>query len=113
EMLDLNHLLRTLSNQIEIPVEMLDPNKELPYDHFDTPSENEVIMYRRNEMLPLAKENQFTVKQLVFHNLTRGQRTLIGTPEQIADGIIEWIDSGVGDGFNVNADAQPDGLLRF
>ncbi|MGB3414775.1 MAG: NtaA/DmoA family FMN-dependent monooxygenase [Microbacteriaceae bacterium] len=113
EMLDMGFLLKQLSNQIEVPLESLDPLKELPYDLLDAPSAQEVIEYRRKEMVPVAKANKWTVKDLVFHNLTRGQRTLIGTPEQVADGIIEWIDSGVGDGFNVNADVQPEGLLRF
>lgn len=113
ELLDMNELLRILSNQIEIPVDKLDPNKELPYELFDVPGKNEFTEYRRNQMGPLAKENKWTVKQLVFNNLTRGQRTLIGTPEQVADGIIEWVDSDVSDGFNVNADVQPEGLNRF
>jgi alkanesulfonate monooxygenase SsuD/methylene tetrahydromethanopterin reductase-like flavin-dependent oxidoreductase (luciferase family) len=61
----------------------------------------------------VAQANNFTVKQLVHHNLTRGQRTIFGTPEQIADTIIEWHDTGVGDGFNVNAHVQPFGVERF
>jgi len=61
----------------------------------------------------VAKANDFTVKQLVHHNVNRGQRAIFGTPEQIADRIIEWIDTDVADGFNINVDVQPDGLERF
>jgi alkanesulfonate monooxygenase SsuD/methylene tetrahydromethanopterin reductase-like flavin-dependent oxidoreductase (luciferase family) len=61
----------------------------------------------------VAKANGFTVKQLVHHNLTRGQRSIFGTAEQIADRIIEWVDTDVADGFNINVDVQPDGVARF
>ncbi|MEN9707472.1 MAG: hypothetical protein RIS31_1038 [Actinomycetota bacterium] len=114
ELMDLNFLLRQLSNQIGLPLEELDPNKPLPVELFEKiPTDDEVIQYRRNDIGGVAQANGFTVKQLVHHNLTRGQRTIFGTPEQIADTIEDWIDTGVGDGFNVNAHVQPYGVERF
>ena len=114
ELMDLNFLIRQLSGQIGIPIEELDPNKPLPVELFDKiPTDDDVIQYRRNDIGSVAQANGFTVKQLVHHNLTRGQRTIFGTPEQIADTIEEWVDTNVGDGFNVNAHIQPLGVERF
>jgi alkanesulfonate monooxygenase SsuD/methylene tetrahydromethanopterin reductase-like flavin-dependent oxidoreductase (luciferase family) len=114
EMMDLNFLLNQLSGQVGIPVEELDPNKPLPVELFEKiPTEDEVIQYRRNDIGGVSQANGFTVKQLVHHNLTRGQRTIFGTPEQIADIIEDWTDTNVGDGFNVNAHVQPLGVERF
>jgi FMN-dependent oxidoreductase (nitrilotriacetate monooxygenase family) len=114
ELMDMNFLLNLLSSQIGIPVEELDPNKPLPVHLFETiPTDDEIIEYRRGDIGGVAVSNGFTVKQLVHHNLTRGQRTIFGTPEQIADTIEEWADTNVGDGFNVNAHIQPFGVERF
>jgi FMN-dependent oxidoreductase (nitrilotriacetate monooxygenase family) len=114
DLLDLNYLVNNLAKQLGLPVEELDPNKELPYELFDSiPTEDEIINYRRGDIGGVAKANDFTVKQLVHHNVNRGQRAIFGTPEQIADRIIEWVDTDVADGFNINVDVQPDGLERF
>jgi hypothetical protein len=43
----------------------------------------------------------------------RGHRTFTGTPEQIADTIQEWFNSGAADGFNVMAPVLPSGLALF
>jgi FMN-dependent oxidoreductase (nitrilotriacetate monooxygenase family) len=114
ELMDLDYLVNHLANQVGLPAEELDPHQPLPVELFETiPSDDDVINYRRNDIGGVAQANNFTVKQLVHHNLTRGQRTIFGTPEQIADTIIEWHDTGVGDGFNVNAHVQPFGVERF
>jgi len=114
ELMDLNFLLNQLAGQVGIPVEELDPQKPLPVELFEKiPTDDEVIQYRRNDIGGVSQANGFTVKQLVHHNLTRGQRTIFGTPEQIADTIEDWADTNVGDGFNVNAHVQPFGVERF
>lgn len=114
DLMDLQFLMNNLATSLGIPAEKLDAARELPYGLFDEyPTDDEVILYRRGNIGGVSKEHQFTVKELVHHNLTRGQRALFGTPEQIADKIINWIDTGVGDGFNINVDAEFDGLERF
>jgi alkanesulfonate monooxygenase SsuD/methylene tetrahydromethanopterin reductase-like flavin-dependent oxidoreductase (luciferase family) len=114
DLMETRFLVRNLANSLGIPADKLDPNRELPYALFeDHPTDDEVITYRRNDIGGVSRANGFTVKQLVHHNLTRGQRALFGTPEQIADTIIEWRDTGVSDGFNVNVDVQFDGMDRF
>ncbi len=114
EMMSLEFLVNGLARQLELPVEELDPNKELNYELFEKfETDDPIILYRRDNIGGVSKEHGFTVKQLVHHNLTRGQRALFGTAEYIADTIIEWIDTGVSDGFNINVDAQFDGMERF
>ena len=114
DLMETKFLVRNLANSLGIPPEKLDPNRELPYALFEEhPTEDSVIGYRRENIGGVSRENRFTVKQLVHHNLTRGQRALFGTPEQVADKIIEWRDNGVSDGFNINIDVQFDGLDRF
>lgn len=114
ELMEIKFLMTNLAVSLGIPVEKLDPGKELPYGLFDEyPTDDEVINYRRGDIGGVSRENGFTVKQLVHHNLTRGQRTIFGTPEQIADTIVDWADNGIADGFNVNVDVQFDGMDRF
>lgn len=114
EQMSIEFLVTNLSKQLGLPVEELHPDKPLPFDLFDKiPTDDEVVNYRRGDIGTVAKVNGFTVKQLVHHNLTRGQRAIFGTADQIADRIIEWVDTDVADGFNINVDVQPDGVARF
>lgn len=42
-----------------------------------------------------------------------GHATMIGTPEQVARRILEWVDAGAADGFNLMPPALPDDLGLF
>ncbi|MFF0816034.1 NtaA/DmoA family FMN-dependent monooxygenase [Rhodococcus sp. NPDC003318] len=42
-----------------------------------------------------------------------GHRIVTGTPEQIADAIVDWVDKGVADGFNLMPDVLPGGFDDF
>jgi alkanesulfonate monooxygenase SsuD/methylene tetrahydromethanopterin reductase-like flavin-dependent oxidoreductase (luciferase family) len=42
-----------------------------------------------------------------------GHRVVVGTPEQVADDIQLWFESGAGDGFNVTPDVLPSGFDDF
>ena len=43
----------------------------------------------------------------------RGHRTVVGTPEQVADAIQHWFDNGAADGFNIMPPILPTGLTDF
>lgn len=43
----------------------------------------------------------------------RGHRTVVGTPEQVADAIGEWFHGGAADGFNIMPPVLPTGLTDF
>ncbi|HEY0294000.1 MAG TPA: LLM class flavin-dependent oxidoreductase [Bordetella sp.] len=50
----------------------------------------------------LAKKHNFTLRELRdYTSAGMGHRLLLGTPEQVADGLIEWFDAGAADGFNI------------
>ncbi|MDR3475855.1 MAG: LLM class flavin-dependent oxidoreductase [Devosia sp.] len=55
-----------------------------------------------------------TLRQLYLSLATaRGHRTVVGTPEQIADAIQEWFTDGAADGFNIMPPILPTGLTDF
>jgi alkanesulfonate monooxygenase SsuD/methylene tetrahydromethanopterin reductase-like flavin-dependent oxidoreductase (luciferase family) len=38
---------------------------------------------------------------------------ITGTPEQVAEDIVDWVDSGASDGFTINIDVQTEGFETF
>lgn len=55
-----------------------------------------------------------TLRQLYLSLATaRGHRTVVGTPEQIADAIGEWFLGGAADGFNIMPPVLPKALTDF
>ena len=55
-----------------------------------------------------------TLRQLYLSLATaRGHRTVVGTPEQIADAIGEWFLGGAADGFNIMPPVLPKSLTDF
>ncbi|MEY4576406.1 MAG: hypothetical protein RL701_1109 [Pseudomonadota bacterium] len=62
----------------------------------------------------MAKRDNLTVREILVRlGGGRGHRTFTGTPEQIADTIQEWFESGAADGFNVMPPLLPSGLEEF
>jgi alkanesulfonate monooxygenase SsuD/methylene tetrahydromethanopterin reductase-like flavin-dependent oxidoreductase (luciferase family) len=43
----------------------------------------------------------------------RGHRVLAGTPELVADHIVQWAEAGAADGFNIMPPYLPGGLTDF
>lgn len=60
----------------------------------------------------LLRERTVTVRQIIAQG-GGGHYRLVGTPEQIADFMIDWQDAGAADGFNMFFDVYPEGLLLF
>lgn len=66
-----------------------------------------------NALLELVRANQHrTVRELVDEGNV-AHRSVVGTPEQIADSIQEWFEHGAADGFNIQCDVYPGGLELF
>jgi FMN-dependent oxidoreductase (nitrilotriacetate monooxygenase family) len=63
-------------------------------------------------ILDLARRERLTVRQLLDKN-PNGHRSIVGTPEQVADSIEEWFTGRGADGFNLNVDFFPDGLVNI
>jgi N-acetyl-S-(2-succino)cysteine monooxygenase len=77
------------------------------------PSDTELNKSRLKLVSDLAARG-LTLRQLYLSLATaRGHRTAVGTPEQIADALVEWFDNGAADGFNIMPPVLPTGLTDF
>nr|WBO81477.1 LLM class flavin-dependent oxidoreductase [Streptomyces sp. SBE_14.2] len=69
---------------------------------------------RADLIIDLAVRENLTVRQVISRlGGGRGHFEVAGTPEQIADIIVDWFEGGAADGFNVMAPALPSGLAAF
>ncbi len=61
-----------------------------------------------------AVRENLTIRQLyMLASASRGHRLMVGTPEQIADGLQDWVDHDAADGFNVLPPYSPAGFADF
>ena len=104
--------LRQLSQYFGVDLSAADLDGQLP----DVPQEDDIEGHKSRSTLvaKLARSEQLTVRQLIGRlGGGRGHRTFTGTPEQLADDIELWFNSGAADGFNVMAPAIPADLRLF
>ena len=66
------------------------------------------VGFDRSARLYLDANRHKTVRELVAEGPV-GHWKVVGTPEQVADALEEWYRGGAADGFNLMADAYPDG----
>jgi FMN-dependent oxidoreductase (nitrilotriacetate monooxygenase family) len=105
--------LAQLSNVLEIPASQLALDGHLPESVYARPPV-EGAQSRYQLIVDLARRDNLTVRQLIGRlGGGRGHRTFAGTPEQVADTIQEWAESGAADGFNVMPAVLPSGLELF
>jgi len=98
---------------LEVPPSSLPLDGYLPESLYDRPLV-EGMESRSQLVLDLARRDHLTVRQLIGRlGGGRGHRTFAGTPEQVADTIQEWSESGAADGFNVMPAVLPSGLEAF
>ncbi|MBI4923078.1 MAG: LLM class flavin-dependent oxidoreductase [Devosia nanyangense] len=88
-----------------------------PFDLDDVapplPAHTELNQSRLKLVSDLASRG-LTLRQLYLSLATaRGHRTVVGTPEQVADAIGEWFLNGAADGFNIMPPILPTGLTEF
>tara|TARA_B100001123_G_scaffold104936_1_gene121788 strand:- start:10603 stop:11922 length:1320 start_codon:yes stop_codon:yes gene_type:complete len=60
----------------------------------------------------VAKEEGLTLREMALRSTTP-RNEFIGTPEQVADSMQAWFESGVADGFMLNPSVLPQGLNDF
>ena len=69
---------------------------------------------RARVLLDLARRENLTIRQLYLRaSIGRGHRTVIGTPSQIVDAMVEWVDGRAADGFNIIPTHLPGGAEEF
>ncbi|HWI22203.1 MAG TPA: LLM class flavin-dependent oxidoreductase [Baekduia sp.] len=103
--------LYQLAEVLEVPVEILALDRELPAE---IPDPDEASPSRPALIVSLARRESLTVRELIARlGGGRGHRTVVGTPEQIADNLQSWFENGAADGFNVMGSALPRDLEDF
>ena len=62
----------------------------------------------------LAQDERLTLRQILRQlGPGRGHRSIVGSPEQIADGLQAWFTNGAADGFTLMPALLPDDLVAF
>lgn len=102
-----------LSDQLGFDLSGYDLDGPLPDDIPDVDEINS-LKSRSKLVRDLAKRENLTIRQLYqYISGGRGHRTIIGTPEQIADQLQEWVENDAADGYNVLPPYFPEGLNEF
>ncbi len=65
-----------------------------------------------NQIAGMIREQKLTLRQL-YSSYERGKVTFCGTPGQITDHMMEWIEGGAADGFMMSFHVVPDDLSDF
>ncbi|MFC7554308.1 nitrilotriacetate monooxygenase [Pseudoroseomonas wenyumeiae] len=91
----------------EVPVDEV-----LPENLIDDSVDSSKSTFQR--VADMARKEKLTVRQMYErYGGARGQRTVIGTPTQIADQMEEWFLAGAVDGFLIQPAVLPTGLDEF
>ena len=111
ELLDLELIKGRLAEQLDVDPAVLDLSKPLPYEKIplENPNKDTAIL-RRAKLVEDAKTRNLSTKQVLLNHVTGGHRVVVGTPQQVADDLLGWIDEDACDGFNFNIDRFIDGL---
>jgi FMN-dependent oxidoreductase (nitrilotriacetate monooxygenase family) len=102
--------LEKLARRVGLPVDALrELDKPFPVGLL-VPEERFTgsIGFRRS-IVSLAVKEHMTVRELVA-NYGGGHQQLVGTPEQVADMMQEWVSAGAADGFTLMIDMLPSGV---
>lgn len=109
----LEHLVAKGSEFLGTDLRQVDLDKPLP-EGLNTAAGNQSSTGRVAVLLGIAKRDKLTVRQLLARLAGgRGHLLAVGTGEQIASTMCEWVDSGAADGFNVMCPVLPGDLQAF
>ncbi|MDK4715092.1 LLM class flavin-dependent oxidoreductase [Rhizobium sp. CNPSo 4039] len=111
ELIPLEYSLARLSGVLQVDPGRLKLDEPLP-DDIPLPADGGHTFFRAT--LALARREKLTVRGLIRAlNGGTGHRTIVGTPDAIADDIEKWFEAGAADGFNLMPDVLPHGLEVF
>jgi N-acetyl-S-(2-succino)cysteine monooxygenase len=86
----------------------------VPLHVFPRPKEVVGPQSRSQLIFDAVERDGLTLRQLLrLMAGAQGHRVFAGTPEQLADHIVEWVDNGAADGFNIMPPYLPSGLSDF
>lgn len=114
ELVPPDYALDRLAGQLGVGREDLDLDGPLPWHLLADPDEAGGSQTFYRIALGLARRENLTVRQLLRRlGGGAGHRIVTGTPEQVADAIVDWVDRGIADGFNLMPDVLPGGFDDF
>jgi FMN-dependent oxidoreductase (nitrilotriacetate monooxygenase family) len=109
EVLGVGPNLAKLARRLGMPVEALELDKPLPMDKLVPEAEFKGSIGFRRSILNLAAKDGLTVRELSLR-YGGGHQEVVGTPEQVADIMQDWMEAGAADGFTLMVDMLPSGL---
>ncbi len=102
--------LEKLARRVGLPVDALhELDKPFPVDQLMPEEQFKGSIGFRRSIVSLAVKENMTVRELVA-NYGGGHQQLVGTPEQVADMMQEWVGAGAADGFTLMIDMLPSGV---
>ena len=111
ELIPLEYSLARLSGVLQVDQSRLKLDEPLP-DDIPLPADGGHTFFRAT--FALAQREKLTVRGLIRAlNGGTGHRTIVGTPEAVADDIERWFVAAAADGFNLMPDVLPHGLEVF
>jgi FMN-dependent oxidoreductase (nitrilotriacetate monooxygenase family) len=112
EVLGFGPNLAKLARRIGVPVEALELDKRLPLDKVVPESDFKGSIGFRRSILNLAAKDGLSVRELSLR-YGGGHQEVVGTPEQVADIMQDWMQAGAADGFTLMVDMLPSGLEQI
>lgn len=101
--------LRVVSDMVGLDLSGYDPDSPMP----DAPP-NGMQEGRQRVVLDMARKEGLSIRQMYERAVgARGHRIVIGTPQDIADNLEEWVKTGAADGFNIMPPMFPASLVDF
>jgi FMN-dependent oxidoreductase (nitrilotriacetate monooxygenase family) len=104
--------LEKLARRVGLPVDALrDLDQPFPVHRLGPDEEFKGSIGFRRSIVSLAVKENMTVRQLVA-SYGGGHQQIVGTPEQVADMMQQWLRAGAADGFTLMIDMLPSGLRQ-
>ncbi|MFE5476287.1 LLM class flavin-dependent oxidoreductase [Nocardia sp. NPDC056541] len=114
ELVPPDYALDRLATQLGVDRDDLTLDGPLPWHLLADPDEAGGSQTFYKIAVGLARRENLTVRQLLRRlGGGAGHRIVTGTPEQVADAIIDWVEAGIADGFNLMPDVLPGGFDDF
>jgi alkanesulfonate monooxygenase SsuD/methylene tetrahydromethanopterin reductase-like flavin-dependent oxidoreductase (luciferase family) len=84
----------SLASVLGVGADDLDLSRPLPYDKIPLANPGrETGLVRRGKLVEEARARGLTTRQVLLDYVTGGHRIVVGTPEQVADDLIDWADT--------------------
>ncbi|CDP51595.1 Nitrilotriacetate monooxygenase component A [Devosia sp. DBB001] len=105
-------LLRRFARDAGIDYAGLDPDAPLSAHLFQSSVDQQRPVGFTDALAALIRHDSVTARQFV-RRLEGGHRMVVGTPDEVVEGIVSWWEAGAVDGYNILPPVLPDDLSEF